>query len=90
MTKESVISTITPGKTFVPLASIGAAIMLTVLVMNKLNSIENSIEVLHKDAISRSADRWTGTNMESWIDKTKARNPSLNLPSVVEIKTVSK
>ncbi len=77
------------ANTFVPMASIGAAVVLTVLVMGKLNSIENSIVELHKDAIARSADRWTGTNMESWIDKTKVRNPQLQLPGVAEVRVTT-
>jgi hypothetical protein len=31
-------------------------------------------------------ESWTKANMESWIDKTKVRNPQLVLPGVAEIK----
>jgi hypothetical protein len=72
--------------TFVPIASIGAAIMLTVLVMSKLNTIENSINELRKTTSSMADESWTKANMESWIDKTKVRNPQLVLPGVAEIK----
>lgn len=68
---------------YVPLTVVGSAIIITALVMTKLNSIENAIA----DLQSRSVDRWTATNMESWIDKTGRRNTSLILPSVAEIKS---
>lgn len=73
-------------KTLVPLVAIGAAVVLTALVMTKLNQIENSIQRLVDNDIARTSDRWTASNMESWVDKTKIRNPALNLPEVSEIK----
>jgi hypothetical protein len=67
---------------YVPLTVVVSAIAITIMVMSKLNTIENAIA----DLQARSQDRWTATNMETWIDKTVRRNPNLNLPSAGEVR----
>jgi hypothetical protein len=81
MSEESKPTLLSPS-TYVPLTVIASAIIVTALVMSKLNAIENSIAEIR----ATSTDRWTATNMESWIDKTRVRNPALVLPAVEEIK----
>lgn len=84
-TKDKIINAITPS-TFVPIASIGAAVLLTIMVMGKLNNIENRIADLDRHYEEARRVQWTDSNMESWVDKTKIRNPGLTLPQVAEIK----
>lgn len=69
------------------------AITSTVTVMGKLNAIENAIasqRVAIAQIQSGDADRWTATNQDRWIDKTRLKNPTLNLPDIEEIKGYSR
>lgn len=81
-------------KTGVPLvwllAGVLSAVTGTSIVMGKLNAIENAIasqRLAMAQMESNASDRWTTSNMDRWIDKTRLRNQSLNLPDVMEIKT---
>lgn len=68
--------------TYVPLTVIGCAVAITIVIMAKLNAIENSI----RDLQEATKDRWTASNMDSWVDKARYRNPALVLPTVEEVK----
>lgn len=88
MSEEPKTSFISPNS-YVPLTVVLSAIAITVIVMNKLNTIENTIAGTQSSLAvleARAGDRWTATNMATWIDKTGRRNPTLNLPDVEEIK----
>lgn len=74
---------------YVPITVVISAIGITIMVMGKLNSIENSIAAAQSSIAlieARAIDRWTASNMATWIDRTGRRNPTLNLPDVEEIK----
>jgi hypothetical protein len=88
MTDESKATLLSPS-TYLPIGAVFAAVGFTVLVMSKLNEIQTSIlETRTQLALmdARVAGHWSAANMDSWIDKTKIRNPALSLPAVEEIK----